>query len=109
MEEVKESEADILITNYERVRDGDIQPSYFTAASLDEASVLRSFGSKTYQTFLDKFKGVPYKLVATQPLQGVNPLCRIPGGDGHGPGPYTIFSEGQLQSRQPDPVPQHGG
>ena len=65
MEEVKESEADILITNYERVRDGDIQPSYFTAASLDEASVLRSFGSKTYQTFLDKFKGVPYKLVAT--------------------------------------------
>ena len=27
--------------------------------------VLRSFGSKTYQTFLDKFKNVPYKLVAT--------------------------------------------
>ena len=26
---------------------------------------MRSFGSKTYQTFLDKFKGVPYKLVAT--------------------------------------------
>ena len=65
MDEARESGADILITNYERVRDGDIQPSYFTAASLDEASVLRSFGSKTYQTFLDKFKGVPYKLVAT--------------------------------------------
>ena len=27
--------------------------------------MLRSFGSKTYQMFLDKFKGVPYKLVAT--------------------------------------------
>lgn len=65
MDEARESGADILITNYERVRDGDIQPSCFTAASLDEASVLRSFGSKTYQTFLDKFKGVPYKLVAT--------------------------------------------
>lgn len=65
MEEVKASTSDILITNYERVRDGDIQPSYFTATSLDEASVLRSFGSKTYQTFLDKFKGVEYKLVAT--------------------------------------------
>lgn len=65
MEEVKASTTDILITNYERVRDGDIQPSYFTATSLDEASVLRSFGSKTYQTFLDKFKGVRYKLVAT--------------------------------------------
>ena len=66
MEEVKAVEGDeIVITNYERVRDGDINPKYFVATSLDEASVLRSFGSKTYQTFLDKFKGVPYKLVAT--------------------------------------------
>lgn len=65
MEEVKVAAGDILLTNYERVRDGDIDPSYFTATSLDEASVLRSFGSKTYQTFLDKFKNVPYKLVAT--------------------------------------------
>ena len=65
MEEVEAAAEDILITNYERVRDGDIRPDYFTATSLDEASVLRSFGSKTYQTFLDKFKSVPYKLVAT--------------------------------------------
>lgn len=65
MEEVKNATTDILITNYERVRDGDIEPTYFTATSLDEASVLRSFGSKTYQEFLPKFKGVPYKLVAT--------------------------------------------
>ena len=65
MEEVKASKSQIVLTNYERVRDGDIDPKYFQATSLDEASVLRSFGSKTYQTFLDKFKGVPYKLVAT--------------------------------------------
>lgn len=65
MEEVNKADVDILLTNYERVRDGDIDPLYFTATSLDEASVLRSFGSKTYQTFLDKFKGVKYKLVAT--------------------------------------------
>lgn len=65
MEEVKAAAGSILLTNYERVRDGDIDPAYFTGTSLDEASVLRSFGSKTYQTFLDKFKGVPYKLVAT--------------------------------------------
>lgn len=65
MQEVLESKEDILLTNYERVRDGDIDPKYFKATSLDEASVLRSYGSKTYQTFLDKFKGVPYKLVAT--------------------------------------------
>lgn len=65
MEEVKAVDNRILITNYERIRDGDIDPHYFTACSLDEASVLRSFGSKTYQTFLPKFKGVKYKLVAT--------------------------------------------
>ena len=65
MEEVEACGTDIMITNYERVRDGNIEPSYFAATSLDEASVLRSFGSKTYQIFLDKFKGIPYKLVAT--------------------------------------------
>ena len=65
MEEVVKSTNQIVLTNYERVRDGDIRPDYFAATSLDEASVLRSFGSKTYQTFLDKFKNVPYKLVAT--------------------------------------------
>ena len=65
MEEVGQSTSQIVLTNYERVRDGDIRPDYFAATSLDEASVLRSFGSKTYQTFLDKFKNVPYKLVAT--------------------------------------------
>ena len=65
MAEVRQARGNILLTNYERVRDGDIEPTYFVATSLDEASVLRSFGSKTYQTFLDKFKGVPYKLVAT--------------------------------------------
>lgn len=65
MEEVRKTDAQIILTNYERVRDGDIMPEYFQVTSLDEASVLRSFGSKTYQTFLDKFRGVPYKLVAT--------------------------------------------
>ncbi len=65
MEEIETCENDIMITNYERVRDGDIDPAYFIATSLDEASVLRDFGSKTYQTFLPKFKEVKYKFVAT--------------------------------------------
>ena len=63
--EADSSDAKILITNYERVRDGDIDPKKFECCCLDEASVLRSYGSKTYQTFVDKFAGVPYKLVAT--------------------------------------------
>ncbi len=65
MAEIKSSRERILITNYERIREGDIDPRHFVATSLDEAAALRDFGSKTYQTFLKKFKGVPYKLVAT--------------------------------------------
>lgn len=53
------------ITNYESVRDGKLDPNNFDAVTLDEASVLRSFGSKTYQTFLTLFERVKYKFVAT--------------------------------------------
>jgi len=53
------------ITNYESIRDGRLDPNLFTAVSLDEASVLRSYGSKTFQEFLTLFPGVPYKFVAT--------------------------------------------
>jgi DNA modification methylase len=55
----------VSITNYETVRDGKIDPSEFTVASLDEASCLRSYGSDTYQTFLPRFSRVPYRFVAT--------------------------------------------
>lgn len=56
---------DFYLTNYESVRDGKLDPNLFTAVSLDEASVLRSFGSKTYQTFLGLFSSVRYRFVAT--------------------------------------------
>lgn len=56
---------DFYLTNYESIRDGKLDPSLFTAVSLDEASVLRSFGSKTYQTFLGLFADVRYRFVAT--------------------------------------------
>ena len=65
MAEVKACTNPIILTNYERVRDGDIDPKVFTAVSLDEAATLRSFGSKTYQEFMVKFKGVRYKLTNT--------------------------------------------
>lgn len=63
--EIEQCNDKLLITNYERVRDGDIDVTYFGCTVLDEAAVLRSFGSKTYQTFLNKFKGVQYKFVLT--------------------------------------------
>lgn len=63
---MSEAQADgMYITNYERVRDGDIDPKEFISVTLDEAAVLRDFGSKTYQTFLQKFKGIKYKLCCT--------------------------------------------
>ena len=64
-EEVDATDARLFITNYESVRDGKLDPNLFTAVSLDEASVLRSFGSKTYQEFLTLFAAVPYRFVAT--------------------------------------------
>ena len=55
----------IFLTNYESVRLGKINPRRFTVASLDEASVLRSYGSDTFQEFLPAFAEVPYRFVAT--------------------------------------------
>jgi len=65
--EVITAPTQIVITNYERVRDGDIKvtPERFVSAGLDEASVLRSFGSKTYQTFLGLFSHLDYRYVFT--------------------------------------------
>jgi DNA modification methylase len=57
--------ATVYMTNYESVREGKVTPSKFRATSLDEASVLRSYGSKTYQEFLPAFNGVDFKFVAT--------------------------------------------
>lgn len=58
-------ERTVYLTNYESVREGKVTPSLFRATSLDEASILRSFGSKTYQEFLPAFEPVEFKFVAT--------------------------------------------
>lgn len=60
-----DADSGFYLTNYESLRDGKLDPNRFTAVSLDEASVLRSFGSKTYQEFLPLFARVRYKFVAT--------------------------------------------
>jgi hypothetical protein len=62
----EEASADgIYLTNYESARDGKLDPKAFAVVSLDEAAVLRSYGSKTYQAFLPLFDGVSYRFVAT--------------------------------------------
>ena len=63
--EVDPGYSGIHLTNYESIREGKLDPAQFAVASLDEADVLRSFGSKTYQEFLPLFDRVRYKFVAT--------------------------------------------
>lgn len=55
----------IYLTNYEAVREGNVTPGNFVVAALDEASVLRSYGSKTYQEFMPLFADVRYRFVFT--------------------------------------------
>ncbi len=64
-EEVDLTWAGIYVTNYESVRDKRLDVGLFDAVSLDEAAVLRSYGSDTYQTFLPLFAGIAYRFVAT--------------------------------------------
>jgi len=64
-EEIDPDWSGVYVTNYESVRDGRLDVDQFTAVSLDEAAVLRSFGSKTYQEFLQLFDSVPFRFVAT--------------------------------------------
>lgn len=58
-----------LITNYERVVNGDISAAFLRdhieAISLDEGSVLRSLGSDTQQTFEAVCRPIPYRFVCT--------------------------------------------
>lgn len=53
------------ITNYERIRKGDIDPSKFTVVCFDEASILRGFDTQTVQMLMDEFKAVPFRFVCT--------------------------------------------
>lgn len=60
-----DDERTVYLTNYESVREGKVTPGRCVATSLDEASILRSYGSKTFQEFLPAFAPVPFKFVAT--------------------------------------------
>ncbi len=55
----------IYLTNYERVRKGDINPEMFGGVSFDEASILRNLKTETTNYVLQYFKKIPYRFVAT--------------------------------------------
>lgn len=53
------------LTNYERIRKGDINPDLFCGVSFDEASILRNLQTETTNMVLKYFKNVPFRFVAT--------------------------------------------
>lgn len=55
----------IYVTNYERIRMGDINPEMFAGVSFDEASILRNLQTETTNYVLQYFKRVPFRFVAT--------------------------------------------
>lgn len=55
----------IYVTNYERIRKGDIDPSKFGGVSFDEASILRNLNTETTNYVLEYFTNIPYRFVAT--------------------------------------------
>ena len=63
--EIENYENKIYVTNYERVRKGDIDPSKFSGVSFDEASILRNLKTETTNYVLEYFRKIPYRFVAT--------------------------------------------
>lgn len=92
--EVAATDAPIVLTNYERVRDGDIDPKQFQAVSLDEASCLRYGGSKMNIEYKRLLRGIPYKLVCTA-TPTPNRYTEII----HYAGYLEIMDEGQVLNR----------
>ena len=58
-------EQKIYLTNYERIRKGDIDASKFSGVSFDEASILRNLKTETTNYIIQYFKKLKYRFVAT--------------------------------------------
>lgn len=65
MHGIEMPELKIYVTNYERVRKGDIKPEYFGGVSFDEASILRNLKTETTNYVLKHFSKINYRFVAT--------------------------------------------
>jgi len=64
-DEFDSSELAIYLTNYERVRKGDINPECFGGVSFDEASILRNLKTETTNYVLKHFSKINYRFVTT--------------------------------------------
>jgi len=55
----------IYLTNYERIRKGDVVADWFGGVSFDEASILRNLQTETTNYVLKHFKNIQFRYVAT--------------------------------------------
>lgn len=62
---VETSDLAIYVTNYERIRKGDVKAEYFGGVSFDEASILRNLKTETTNYVLNHFKDINFRFVAT--------------------------------------------
>lgn len=62
---VKNYKPKIYVTNYERIRKGDVEAKHFGGVSFDEASILRNLKTETTNYVLKHFKDIKYRFVAT--------------------------------------------
>ncbi|HET8837889.1 MAG TPA: DNA methyltransferase [Flavobacteriaceae bacterium] len=62
---IQNYEPKIYVTNYERIRKGDIDASKFSGVSFDEASMLRNLKTETTNYILHHFKKIKYRFVFT--------------------------------------------
>jgi hypothetical protein len=61
--QAEQSEADIVVTNYERLHRFD--PGCFRGVVLDESSCIKHHDAKTLRVLLEAFRETPFKLCAT--------------------------------------------
>lgn len=66
-DEVTAADTPYIITNYERVLNGNIDPRHhnFACVCFDEGNIMRSLDAKTYEVFQEVFADVPYQFIAT--------------------------------------------
>lgn len=64
-EQAFKSSCDIVVTNYERVRDGNFNFAAFTGVWLDEGNYVKNMASETTDMLMKELKKVKYKYIAT--------------------------------------------
>lgn len=63
--EAMKSDCYIVVTNYERLRDGGFDLKMFTGVWLDEGNYVKNIGSETTEAIKQQLKKVMYKWIAT--------------------------------------------